>query len=67
MIELDPLALLVFGFLAVLSLVLGVYLLTTNPPKDESKFVGVGAEKATDEELEKREARRERERESADR
>lgn len=66
MIELDPLALLVFASLAVISLALGLYLLFTNPPKDESKFVGVGAEKATDEELEERDRQKRRERESAD-
>lgn len=57
MIEIDPLALLVFAGLAVTSLVLGLYLLFTNPPKDESKFLGVGAEKASDEELAEREGR----------
>jgi hypothetical protein len=66
MIEIDPLALLLFAVLAVTSLVLGLYLLFTNPPKDESKFVGFGAEKASDDELAEREARKERERESAD-
>lgn len=51
MIEIDPLALVAFAVLAVVSLVLGVYLVFTNPPKDESKFLGVGAEKLSDEEL----------------
>lgn len=37
--------------LAVVSLLIGLYLLSTNPPKDDEKFVGIGAEKATDEEL----------------
>ena len=54
MLELDPLALLTFGALAVVSLTLGLYLLFTNPPKDESKFLGVGAEKLSDEELRER-------------
>lgn len=42
---------LVYGGLVLLSLALGVYLLTTNPPKDESSFLGVGEEKLSDEEL----------------
>lgn len=44
-------ALVVYGGLILLSLALGVYLLTTNPPKDESSFLGLGAEKLSDEEL----------------
>lgn len=51
MIELDPLALAAFAVLAVVSLVLGLYLVFTNPPKDESKFLGIGEEKLSDEEL----------------
>lgn len=51
MIEMDPLALVTFAVLAVVSLVLGVYLVFTNPPKDESKFLGIGEEKLSDEEL----------------
>lgn len=42
---------LVYGTLILLSLTLGVYLLTTNPPKDESSFLGLGEEKLNDEEL----------------
>lgn len=38
--------------MAVFSLTLGIYLLVTNPPKDRSKFVGLGSEKLGDEELE---------------
>ncbi len=37
--------------MAVLSVVLGVYLVFTNPPKDRSKFIGLRAEKMTDEEV----------------
>lgn len=51
MIEIDPLALFAFATLAVVSLVLGLYLVVTNPPKDESKFLGIGAEKLDDDEL----------------
>jgi|GEM_PF-505995 hypothetical protein len=42
---------LVYGTLILLSLTLGLYLLTTNPPKDESSFLGFGEEKLGDEEL----------------
>jgi hypothetical protein len=41
----------VYATLVVVSLALGVYLLTTNPPKDESSFLGIGEEKLSDEEL----------------
>lgn len=44
-------AALVYATLVVVSLALGVYLLTTNPPKDESSFLGLGEEKLSDEEL----------------
>ncbi|MFB6220234.1 MAG: hypothetical protein ABEH90_02230 [Halolamina sp.] len=41
----------VYVSLIVASLTLGLYLLTTNPPKDESAFLGIGEEKLSDEEL----------------
>jgi len=65
-IQLGPsltLAAVVVLAMAALTAVLGVYLLTTNPPKDESKFVGVGAEKMDDEEVEEYHRRMETERE----
>ncbi|MFD1514345.1 hypothetical protein [Halomarina rubra] len=37
--------------MAVGTFATGVYLVTTNPPVDESKFVGLGSEKLTDEQL----------------
>jgi hypothetical protein len=49
--------------MAVFTAALGVYLLRTNPPKDESKFVGLGEEKMDAEELEEWEAEMERRRE----
>lgn len=51
MIEVDPLAFAVFAFLAVFSLAVGLYLVFTNPPKDDAKFLGIGAEKLSDDEL----------------
>ena len=48
--------------MAVLTVSIGVYLLRTNPPKDRSKFLGIGAEKIPDEELEEEMERRERDR-----
>jgi hypothetical protein len=44
-------ALTVYATLVLVSLALGVYLLTTNPPKDESSFLGLGEKKLSDEEL----------------
>lgn len=41
----------VYAGLIVASLALGLYLLTTNPPKDESTFLGIGKEKLSEEEL----------------
>lgn len=46
---------LLFVALGAISLSIGVYLLRTNPPKDKSKFLGVGAEKLSDEEQAARE------------
>ena len=40
--------------MAILTLFVGVYLLVTNPPRDPEKLVGFGAEKLSDEELERR-------------
>lgn len=40
-----------FVVMAVVTTALAIYLITTNPPKDESAFVGIGKEKFTDEEL----------------
>lgn len=37
--------------LAIVSLLIGLYLLSTDPPKDDEKFVGIGAEKANYDEL----------------
>lgn len=41
----------VYAGLVVASLALGLYLLMTNPPKDESAFLGIGKEKLNEEEL----------------
>jgi hypothetical protein len=41
----------VYAALIAASLTLGIYLLTTNPPKDESAFLGVGKEKLSEQEL----------------
>lgn len=41
----------VYALLVVISLALGVYLLSTNPPKNESSFLGLGEEKLNDDEL----------------
>lgn len=41
----------VYAMLVIISLALGVYLLSTNPPKDESSFLGLGEEKLSDDEL----------------
>ncbi|WP_129113600.1 hypothetical protein [Halegenticoccus tardaugens] len=56
------LALVVIAVLAVICVALGVYLVTTNPPKDETKFIGLGKEKLSDEELARREERKKQER-----
>ncbi|MFB6300004.1 MAG: hypothetical protein ABEH65_07055 [Halobacteriales archaeon] len=60
----------VFISLAAVALALGVYLVVTNPPKDDEAFIGIGKEKVSDKEFEewqqeferKREERRERRR-----
>ncbi|MFB6155617.1 MAG: hypothetical protein ABEJ22_06950 [Haloferacaceae archaeon] len=49
--------------MAAFTAALGVYLLRTNPPKDESRFVGLGEEKMDEEELAEWEAEMERRRE----
>lgn len=38
--------------MAVFSLTIGVYLIFTNPPESKDKFIGIGAKKLSDEELE---------------
>lgn len=49
------LALVVIAGLGAFCFALGLYLVFTNPPKDEAKFLGIGAEKLSDEELRRRE------------
>jgi hypothetical protein len=53
-VQLDPTAVTAITLLfcmAVISAGLGLYLVFTNPPKDNSKFVGLRAQKMTDEEV----------------
>jgi len=40
-----------FAILAAVTLALAIYLVVTNPPKEEGVFLGIGKEKYTDEEL----------------
>jgi hypothetical protein len=43
--------LVLFSILATVTLALAIYLVVTNPPKEEGVFLGIGTEKYTDEEL----------------
>jgi len=43
--------LLLFVAMAAVTFAMGVYLVATNPPKDDASFVGFGKEKYTNEEL----------------
>ena len=51
MVQIPILAIIFWTVMLVTVLSLGIYLIRTNPPKDESKFIGLGKEKFTDEEL----------------
>ena len=51
MVQIPIFAMIFWTVMLVTVLALGIYLIRTNPPKDESKFIGFGEEKFTDEEL----------------